>query len=192
MNRASDSGSECRGFESRRSHIKLSVMKKIILSILCLAVSLTAVAQSNVFTLVYATSDDGFVNVRASASTRARVVDKVYQMMHGVSTSMLISDGDTWAKVQGEKGKVGYSVKRYLGYITWYTGEGKARLVANKAKTTIYRESNKDGSYEPFLKVNAGTIIADDFTGPDNGYYCLHTAHDNLFIKASDLLIDYR
>ena len=164
-------------------------MKKFFLFFACVLSSL-AVGAENVFTLTYASSDDGFVNVRTKPSAKSAVVDKIYGFYHGIGHAMLVSEHGKWVKVRTENGKVGYAAKRYLGFQNWYNGRGRAMIVANKEQTPIFVESNKDGSPEPFMTVDAGTIVADEFEGPnEQGCYVLKSAHDYLFVKASDVRV---
>ena len=141
-------------------------------------------AQS-VFTVVYATSDDGFVNVRQRPTTKAPVIGKIYMFSHGLGNGVLRGKSGNWCKVS--VGKVtGWAYAKYVGEMNWYEGSGKPRLVAAKENTPIYAESMEDGSNNIFFaSVRKGTIIADKFE-EDGAYYVLITAHDNLFIKKTD------
>ena len=49
----------------------------------------TAVWSQNVFTVVYATSDDGFVNVRQTPSTKAKILDKLWMFSHGLGNGSI-------------------------------------------------------------------------------------------------------
>ena len=142
----------------------------------------------NVFTVVYATSDDGFVNVRKRPSTSAPVISKVWMFSHGLGNGVLRGQSGNWSKVSVGN-DTGWAYTKYLGTLNWYKNDGRPRLVANKTQTPIFVESMEDGSKHPlFTTVPKGTIIADDFT-EDGGYYMLMTAHDNLFIRKSDAII---
>ena len=61
-------------------------MKKGLLIALMLCICSFVNAQ-RVFTLVYAISDDGFVNIRATPSASAKVVGQVYGMLHGLGNA---------------------------------------------------------------------------------------------------------
>lgn len=142
-------------------------------------------AQS-VFTVVYATSDDGFVNVRSLPSNKGRVLTKLWMFNHGLGNGVLLGQKGNWSKVS--VGKVtGWAYSKYVGTQTWYKGDGSPRLVATRENTPIYGENYKDGG-EPlplFATVKKGTILGDTFT-EDGKYYMLTTAHDNLYIRKSD------
>lgn len=141
-----------------------------------------------VFTVVHATSDDGFLNVRKQASTKAPVIAKIYDIFHGMGNGVLRSKGDKWSMVS--VGNVtGWAYTKYLGYQTWYVGDGRPRLVANKPNTPIYGESYEDASIFPlFTTVKKGVVIADNFS-EEGEHYVLKTAHDFLFIKKTDAII---
>ncbi len=158
---------------------------KRILSFLA-AVTICGIMQAQeVFTVVYATSDDGFVNVRATPSSKARILDKLWMFNHGLGDGVKRGTRGNWTKVS--VGKVtGWCYSKYVGTQTWYKGDGSPRLVAVRENTPIYRENYEDGVPNVyFTTVNKGTIIADEFT-EDEKYYILKTAHDNLFIRKSD------
>lgn len=160
------------------------IMKRIFLTLaICLA-STTLWAQG-IFTVVYATSDDGFVNVRSRPSTRARIVSKVYPFYHGLGNAVLRSESGNWSKVS--VGNItGWAYTKYLGQMTWYTGKGSKQLVAASANTPIYVEDLSDEGRKPvFTTVSKGTIIADEFQ-EEGDYYMLITAHDNLYIRKRD------
>ena len=141
-----------------------------------------------VFTVVYATSDDGFVNVRQRPSTKAPVLTQLYMFSHGLGSGVLRGQSGNWSKVS--VGNVtGWAYSKYVGTQDWYRGQGHDKLVAARDNTPIYRESMEDGSKHPlFTTVSKGTIIADEYQ-EDDVYYILTTAHDNLFVKKSDMKV---
>lgn len=145
-------------------------------------------SPQEIFTLVYATSDDGFVNVRQSPSAKAAVLDKVWVFNHGLGNAVKIGQQGKWVKVR--KGNVeGWCNGNYLGYQNWYRGNGHQLLIANKHNTPIYVECYEgDIPYTLFTTVKQGTIIADEFT-EDNTHYILSSAHDALFISKSDAIV---
>ncbi len=145
-------------------------------------------SPQEIFTLVYATSDDGFVNVRQSPSAKAAVLDKVWVFNHGLGDAVKIGQQGKWVKVR--KGNVeGWCNGNYLGYQNWYRGNGHQLLIANKHNTPIYVECYEgDIPYTLFTTVKQGTIIADEFT-EDNTHYILSSAHDALFISKSDAIV---
>ncbi len=138
-----------------------------------------------VFTVVYATSDDGFVNVRRQPSMKSPVVTKLYVFNHGLGNGVLRGRSGNWCKVSVYN-TTGWAYAKYVGEQNWYEGKGKPRLVAAKAQTPIYQENYEDGASNIlFATVDKGTVIADQFQ-EDETYYILMTAHDNLFIKKTD------
>ena len=144
--------------------------------------------DDNIFTVVYAISDDGFVNVRETPSAKAAILDTLWMMFHGLGNGVLIEDQVGWSKVQvGEH--VGWVNNRYIDYQRWYDGEGDSILVAAKDPTPLYGENYADeGDYPLFTTVKKGTILADDFIIHE-GYYNLLTGHDYIFIKLEDAQI---
>lgn len=144
--------------------------------------------DDNIFTVVYAISDDGFVNVRESPSAKAAILDTLWMMFHGLGNGVLIEDQVGWSKVSvGEH--VGWVNNHYIDYQRWYDGEGDSILVAAKDETPLYGENYvDDGDYPLFTTVKKGTILADDFI-IHNGYYNLLTGHDYIFIKLDDAVI---
>jgi len=142
--------------------------------------------EPKVFTVVYATSDDGFMNVRESASMKGKILTQLYGQMHGLGPGVLRENGTTWSKVS--VGNItGWVYNKTIGYQTWYDGRGKIVLVADRDDMPIYGESYVDANEYPlFTTVKKGTIIADQFED-HNGYYELRTGHDYLFIKKEDV-----
>ena len=55
--------------------------------------------KQDVFTVVYATSDDGFMNVRSQPSNSGKILGKLYQMFHGLGGGVLRERGPSWNKV---------------------------------------------------------------------------------------------
>jgi len=141
--------------------------------------------DANIFTVVYAISDDGFVNVRETPSAKAAILDTLWMNFHGLGNGVLIEAQEGWSKVSvGEH--VGWVNNHYIDSQSWYDGEGDSILVAAKNPTPIYGENYADeGDYPLFTKVKKGTILADQFIIHD-GYYNLLTGHDYLFIKLED------
>lgn len=142
-----------------------------------------------IFTVVYATSDDGFVNMRAKPSTKARVVGKLWMADHGLGNGVLCGESGKWSRVRVGTTE-GWCLTKYVGKQTWYSGTRDAVLIATNDETPIYREDyDDDDAYPLFTTVRKGTILADDFLensefNPE--YYILQTAHDCLFIRKSD------
>ena len=144
-----------------------------------------------VFTVVYATSGDGFMNVRETPSTKGKILTQLYGQMHGMGPGVLRENGDKWSKVSvGEI--TGWVYNKTIGYQTWYGGDGDTILVANRENMPIYGENYADeGGYPVFTTVKKGTILADEFFD-FNGYYELRTGHDYLFIKKEDVRLELR
>ena len=149
----------------------------------------SSILNGDVFTLVYTTSDDNFLNIRSKPSMVGVVLGEIKELYNWPGYGVLIKKGSRWSRVR--KGDVeGWVSNKYLGCVKWYYGRGSSVLVANMPQTTIYLESNADeGSpYIPYKKVSRGTIIADEYS--DNGeYYVLETAHDYLFVKKGDVIV---
>ena len=145
-------------------------------------------AAPEIFTLVYAISSDGFVNVRQSQSSSSPILGEVLTPFHGLGNGVKRGKSGKWTLVS--VGKVtGWCYSKYLGEQNWYSGHGAKMLIANKHKTPIYIESyEEDVPYELFTTVKKGTIIADEFT-EDNTHYILSSAHDALFISKTDAIV---
>lgn len=141
-----------------------------------------------VFTVVYATSEDGFMNVRSQPSNSGKILGKLYQMFHGLGSGVLREKGPSWSKVSvGEV--TGWVYNKYIGYQTWYSGTGASTLIAGKEDMPIYAENYEDGTNYPlFTTVKKETVIADEYDQIE-GYYVLKTGHDYLFIKKGDVEI---
>ena len=142
-----------------------------------------------IFTLVYAISSDGFVNVRQSQSSSSPILGEVLTPFHGLGNGVKRGKSGKWTLVS--VGKVtGWCYSKYLGEQSWYSGNGNRVLIANKPNTPIYVESYKEGvPYELFTTVKQGTIIADEFDDYGGEYYVLTTAHDALSIRKSDAIV---
>ena len=148
----------------------------------------TVATNGKVFTVVYAESDDGFLNVRSEPSMQGKVLTKLWMEDHGLGRGVLLEKGKQWSKVSVD-GIVGYVYTKYLGQMSWMGGGGP-KIVASKPAVVIYCEDNADGGLKPFYTVTKGTIIADTyFEHSFNGveYYEMRTGHDYLFVKKSDV-----
>lgn len=149
----------------------------------------TVAENGKVFTVVYAESDDGFLNVRLSPSMKGEIATKLWMLDHGLGRGVLLEKGKQWSKVSVD-GIVGYVYTKYLGQMTWMAGSGP-KIVANK-NAVIYCEDNAEGTLKPFYTIPKGTIIADtffehSFDGVE--YYELRTGHDYLFVKKTDVIV---
>ena len=149
----------------------------------------TVADNGKVFTVVFAVSDDGYLNVRSEPSMNGKVLTKLWMEDHGLGRGVLLEKGKQWSKVSVD-GIVGYVYTKYLGQTTWMVGSGP-KIVASK-DAVIYCEDNYEGALKPFYTVSKGTIIADiffehSFNGVD--YYELRTGHDYLFIKKTDAIL---
>jgi hypothetical protein len=138
-----------------------------------------------VFTVVYAVSDDGYLNVRSEPSMKGTVLTKLWMQDHGLGRGVLLEKGKQWSMVSVD-GIVGWVYTKYLGQMTWMNGSGP-KMIANK-DAVIYCEDNADGGLKPFYTVSKGTVIADTFFEHDE-YYELRTGHDYLFVKKTDVVI---
>ncbi len=156
------------------------------------AAATTTKKQPEVFTVVFTTSDDGFLNVRSQPSNNGTILGQVGIAFHGLGNGVLRERGEKWSKVSvGEV--TGWAYNKYLGYQDWYDGTGKSMLVALRDVTPIYGEDYADQTegYPLFTTVKKGTIIADQYDEIE-GYYVLKTAHDYLFIKKGDVEVKPR
>ena len=145
------------------------------------------ISNQNIFTVVYATSDDGFLNIREQPSSKAKVLGELHSVFDGLGEGVLIEKGDSWSKVSS-KGIVGWVYTKYLGLQTWYNGTGSAILIANLPQTPIYEDADVDEENYKFTSVKKGTIIADSFK--DEGkYYVLQSAGTCLRVKKEDVKI---
>lgn len=147
-----------------------------------------ASSPQEIFTLVYAISSDGFVNVRQSQSSSSPILGEVLTPFHGLGNGVKRGKSGKWTLVS--VGKVtGWCYSKYLEEQDWYSGYGRKVLIANKPNTPIYVECYEgDTPFTLFTTVKQGTIIADEFT-EDNTHYILSSAHDGLFIRKSDAIV---
>ena len=138
--------------------------------------------------MVYATSDDGFLNVRSEPSTNGQILAKLWMQSHGMGSGVLREKGEKWSRVS--VGDVtGWVYTKYMGTQTWYDGKGARKLIAARDNTPLYGENYADADEYPlFSTVKKGTILGDHFE-EYHGYYLLKTAHDNLYIKKEDAII---
>ena len=144
--------------------------------------------EPEVLTVVYATSDDGYLNVRSQPSTKGNILTKLWMQSHGMGSGVLREKGEKWSKVS--VGDVtGWVYTKYMGSQTWYDGKGAQKLIAARDNTPVYGENYADADdYPLFTTVKEGTILGDHFE-EYKGYYLLKTAHDNLYIKKEDVII---
>jgi outer membrane protein assembly factor BamB len=145
----------------------------------------TVAENGKVFTVVYAESDDGFLNVRLAPSMKGEIATKLWMLDHGLGRGVLLEKGKQWSKVSVD-GIEGWVYTKYMGQMTWMAGSGP-KIVANK-NAVIYCEDNAEGTLKPFYTVSKGTIIADTYF-EHGDYYELRTGHDYLFVKKTDVLI---
>lgn len=139
-----------------------------------------------VFTVAYAVSDDGYLNIRSLPSMNGRVLGKLWMQDHGLGRGILIEHGQTWSKVCVDDVE-GWVFNKYLGTQNWVGGHGP-KLIAKQHSTAIWVGNNVDGGLNVFYSVDKGTIIADTFF--DQGdYYELRTGHDYLFVKKTDVIV---
>lgn len=163
-------------------------MKRLLIFLTAFTLT-SAIWSQEVLTVVYATSDDGFVNIRQQPSSKSRILTQLWMFSHGLGQGVDRGQkSGNWSKVS--VGNItGWAYTKYLGYQNWYKGDGSPRLVATKEPTILYTDNYEDGSqYNFFSKVSKGTILGDTFN-EEGDYYILKTAHDNLYIKKSDAKI---
>ena len=160
------------------------------LFILALLTGTATLRAQNIFTVVYADSYDGFVNVRSQPSNQGRILTQLYEPDHGLGGGVLLGQQGGWLKVR--VGTVtGWAYGKYVGRMTWYTGQGKKRLVASKPNTPLFLDdfSGEKPVGPVFTTVDSGTILADEFDSFGN-YYVLMTAHDNLYVRMTDVRVE--
>ena len=143
--------------------------------------------ESKVFTVVYATSSDGFLNVRSQPSTQGEIIGRLYIKSHDLGNGVLIKQGATWSKVKVGN-TTGWVYNKYLGCQTWYDGKGSKALYARHDLNVYAENFSGEGERPIFTTLKAGTLIADRFE-EEGDYYVLMTGHDNLFIKKSDAIV---
>ena len=149
----------------------------------------TVADNGKIFTVCYAVSDDGYLNVRSEPSMQGKILGKLWMQDHGLGRGVLIEKGKTWSKVAVDEVE-GWVYTKYLGQMTWMAGAGP-KLVA-KDIIAIYCENNATGGLDVFCSVDKGTIIADTYfehTFDDGEYYELRTGHDYLFVKKTDVIV---
>ncbi len=146
-----------------------------------------AILNQRVFTVVYAISDDGFVNIRERPSSTAKVLGELHVGIDGLGEGVLLEKGDSWCKVSAGN-IIGWAYTKYLGFQSWYKGTGDSILIANLPQTTIYENADVDEDNYKFTIVEKGTIISDSFK--DMGkYYALFTNGTYLYVKKEDVKI---
>lgn len=143
--------------------------------------------ESKVFTVVYATSSDGFLNVRSQPSTQGEIIGQLYIKSHDLGNGVLIKQGATWSKVKVGN-TTGWVYNKYMGRQTWYDGKGSKALYARHDLNVYAENFSGEGERPIFTTLKAGTLIADRFE-EEGDYYVLMTGHDNLFIKKSDAIV---
>lgn len=146
------------------------------------------IEERGVFTVVYATSDDGFLNVRSEPSNSGEILGELPAFYHGMGHGVLREWGERWSLVTVDD-VTGWVYNGYLGTQDWYDADGSPRLIAARNSTPIYTDDysgEEDDDMLLFTTVRKGTIIADRYEEMGN-YYVLTTAHDNLYIEKSDV-----
>ena len=145
-------------------------------------------APKNIFTVVYANSYDGFLNVRSKPSDSGTILTQLYDMSYGYGSGVLVENGDSWSKVS-VNGVTGWCYNKYLGRQTWYTGRGAHTIIAKNPGTPVYGDDlSGEGRYPVFARVAKGVIIADNYEEEGN-YYVLVTANAALRVSKSDVYL---
>lgn len=163
------------------------MMKRYFFSF-CMVFVCCALWSQNELIVCYATSDDGFLNVRSLPSSKADVLTTLPMAFHGLGRGILLEYGKNWSKVRVEN-SVGWVYTKYMGTMGWYTRNGGPKLVAKKEITSLFTDNYADDGpkYVPYGYVEKGTIIADEYELLADGYYVLKTGHDYLFINQDDV-----
>ena len=73
----------------------------------------------DVFTVVFATSEDGFLNIRTQPSTSGDILGRLWMQSHGLGCGVLREKGQRWSKVS--VGDVTGWV--YNNYMVWRHGQ---------------------------------------------------------------------
>ena len=60
------------------------------------------IKNQSIFTVVYAISDDGFLNIREQPSSSAKVLGELHFGIDGLGEGVLIEKGDSWSKVSAK------------------------------------------------------------------------------------------
>ncbi len=145
-------------------------------------------SPNNIFTVLYAISDDGYVVLRSDRSAKSDSLETIYQMFGGLGNGVLLGQEGNWLGVRVLNTE-GWAYADYLNAQTWYDGSETSVLVAKSSCTMIYRENYEDDSeMTEFSWVKAGTVIADVFD-EDDELYILSSAHDDLYIKKEDCVV---
>lgn len=112
-------------------------MRRIIFSFALFLTCHLLYAQKTVtpgeLTVVFAISDDGFLNVREKPSSKGKILTTLPMCFHGLGRGILLESGERWSKIVVDN-IVGWVYNKYLGYQSWYSGEGKTRLVAKNSQ----------------------------------------------------------
>ena len=172
-------------------------MKKLLFTLLCLGLWVPSMyAELPTYTRVYAVynGEDAFdysINVYQEPDTTSAVVQQLGAAFSGLAPAILLERAYTWSKIQmGDV--VGYVECNKIDFQTWYYAEGIRVVLTAKDQTPIYAD-DPSGESEMIVVdyVAKNTIMTDDLILRD-GYYVLETAHDNLYLKKSDVQVVYR
>jgi len=164
-------------------------MKRIFLS-LCFILTCGLMWAQKELIVCYATSDDGFLNVRVEPSSKAEIITTLPMAFHGLGRGILLEKGSQWSQIQiGDK--IGWVYSKYMGTQGWYTHNGKPKLVAKKIVTPLWTDNYADDGlqYLYYGSVCEGCIIADEYELLKNGYYVLKTGHDYIFVNEDDVKV---
>ena len=165
-------------------------MKRFFLS-LSLMLTCCVLWSQSVLKVCYATSDDGFLNVRVEPSSKAEILTTLPMAFHGLGRGILIEEGQQWSEVR-ILNQTGWVYTKYMGTMGWYTQNGQPKLVAKKIVTPLwtYNYADDGPQYLYFGSVREGCIIADEYELLPNGYYVLKTGHDYIFVNKDDVTVE--
>lgn len=158
-------------------------------SVLQSPIDMTIPGGPKCFTLVYATSSDGYLNVREEPSMKAKVIDRLNAKQGGLGEAELLKTMGEWSRIFIH-GKVGYVYTKYMGKQTWYNGKGDDLMIAHSMQTPIYADEFDENGNRPIRFIlNGGVVIGDKFSYPGGDYFVLTTPENYLFVKRDDVLI---
>ena len=172
-------------FATNATKQKQKMKRSLVLLLYLIFAGFQLYAQNrDTLTFVYATSDDGFVNVRNAPNSKAPIIDRINMFNTVLSNGILLDEKKgNWVKVATWDGKKGWANSKYLKTFTCIFGEDDYILVATAPETTIY---NSDG--KKYCTIKEGTIIADAWFYKEGEYYVI-SDHSTIYIPISQAKI---